>query len=76
MKHAKRMVLVPEDVLNRYEQQEKLETSPNTANMMYQDTEMSEFFKRAKMGYGEWENVYIFRAKYWCYGQCFIWMHP
>ena len=37
MKHAKRMVLVPEDVLNRYEQKQKIETSPITSNMMHQD---------------------------------------
>ena len=36
MKHAKHMVLVPEDVLNRYEQKQKIETSPITSNMMHQ----------------------------------------
>ena len=40
MKHAKRMVLVPEDVLNRYEQKQKLETAPIMTNMMHQDTEI------------------------------------
>ena len=38
MKHAKRMILVPEDVLNRYEQKQKIETSPITSHMMHQDT--------------------------------------
>jgi hypothetical protein len=38
MKHAKRMVLAPEDVLNRYEQKQKIETSPITSHMMHQDT--------------------------------------
>ncbi len=36
------MVVVPEHVLNRYEQKHKLETTPIMANMMHQDTEMSE----------------------------------
>ena len=41
MKRTKRMVLVPEDVLSRYEQKQKIETSPPTAGMMQQDTAMS-----------------------------------
>lgn len=46
MKHAKRMVLVPEDVLVRYEKKQKLETSPFTAHMIQQDTEMSDILDR------------------------------
>ena len=49
MKHAKRMVLVPEDVLNRYEQKQKIETSPITSNMMHQDTAMSEILQSTDM---------------------------
>jgi hypothetical protein len=49
MKHAKRMVLDPEDVLNRYEQKQKIETSPITSNMMRQDTAMSEILQSTDM---------------------------
>lgn len=34
MKHAKRMVSVPENALHRYEQKQRLETPPILANMM------------------------------------------
>ena len=41
MKHAKRMILVPEDVYNKYEQKQKFEVSPITMNMMQKDTQLS-----------------------------------
>ena len=37
----KRVVLVPEDAVNRYEQRQRLETSPIMSNMMHKDTQMS-----------------------------------
>ena len=58
MKHAKRMVLVPEDVLNRYEQKQKLETAPIMTNMMHQDTEMSEILQNASMPDAEKQKLY------------------
>ena len=58
MKHAKRMVLVPEDVLNRYEQRQKIETSPITSNMMHQDTEMSEILCSTDISDAEKQKLY------------------
>jgi hypothetical protein len=58
MKHEKRMVLGPEDVLNRYEQRQKLETSPITSNMMHQDTAMSEILRSTDMSDAEKQKLY------------------
>ncbi len=40
------MILVPEDTLARFEQKQKLETSPLVNNMMQKDTEMSDILQR------------------------------
>ena len=45
----KRMVLVPEDAVNRYEQRQRLETSPIMSNMMQEDTQMSNVPQRDGM---------------------------
>ena len=45
MKHAKRMILVPEDVYARFEQKQKLETSPIMKNMINTDTDMTDILK-------------------------------
>ena len=58
MKHAKRMVLVPEDVLNRYEQKQKIETFPITSNMMHQDTAMSEILQSTDISDAEKQKLY------------------
>ena len=58
MKHAKRIVLVPEDVLNHYEQKQKIETSPITSNMMHQDTAMSEILQSTDMSDVEKQKMY------------------
>ncbi len=52
------MVLVPEHVLNRHEQKQKLETTPIMANMMHQDTEMSEILQSASMPDAEKQKLY------------------
>ena len=52
------MVLVPEDVLNRYEQKQKIETSPITANMMHQDTAMSEILQSTDISNAEKQKLY------------------
>ena len=49
MKHAKRMVLVPEEMLSRYEQKQRLETSPITANMMQKDAQLSNILQQTDM---------------------------
>jgi hypothetical protein len=58
MKHAKRMVLVPEDVLNRYEQKQNIETSPITSNMMHHDMAMSEILQSTDMSDVEKQKMY------------------
>ena len=57
MKHAKRMVLVPEDVLHRYEQKQRLGTSPIMANLMHKDTDMSNIL-RTDMDDSEKQKLY------------------
>ena len=45
----KRMVLVPEDAVNHYEQKQRLETSPIMSNMIHKDTQMSNVLQREGM---------------------------
>ena len=52
------MVLVPEDVLDRYEQKQEIETSPITSNMMHQDTAMSEILQSTDMSDVEKQKLY------------------
>ncbi len=40
------MILVPEDTFARFEQKQKLKTSPLVNNMMQKDTEMSDILQR------------------------------
>ena len=42
----KRMVLFPEDAIDRYEQRQRLETSPVLSNMMQKDMQMSNVLQR------------------------------
>ena len=42
----KRMVLVPEDAVNRYEQRQRLETPPLMGTMMHKDTQISDILQR------------------------------
>ena len=46
MKHAKRMILMSEDVYARFEQKQKLEASPIMKNMINTDTDMTDILKR------------------------------
>ena len=47
MKHSRRMILVPEDVFARYEQEQKLlKTSPLVTNLMQKDTDMTDVLQR------------------------------
>ena len=45
----KRMVLVPEDAVNRYEQRQRLETSPIMSNIIHKNTQMSNILQREGM---------------------------
>jgi hypothetical protein len=58
MKHAKRMVLVPEDVFARFEQKQKLESSPIVTNMIKTDSEMSNILQRTDMDDTEKQKLY------------------
>ena len=42
----KRMILVPEDAYSRFEQKQKLETSPIINNMINTDTDMTNILQR------------------------------
>ena len=58
MKHTKRMVLLPEDVLNPFEQRQRLETSPITANMMHGDTTMTNILQQSDLGDDQKQKLY------------------
>lgn len=52
------MVLVPEDVLSRYEQKQKIETSPLTAGMMQQDMAMFGILESENLTDAEKQKLY------------------
>ena len=52
------MILVPEDVFNRFEQKQRLETSPIASNMMQKDTEMSKLLYREDLNDNERQKAY------------------
>ena len=58
MKHAKGMVLLPEDVLHRFEQRQRLETPPLTANMMHKDTVMDDILQRTDLNDDQKQKLY------------------
>ena len=51
-------VLVPEDVLSRFEQKQKLETSPIVSNMMQKDADMSKLLYREDLNDDEKKKLY------------------
>ena len=63
MKRTKRMVLVPEDVLNRYEQKQKIETSPLVSGMIRQDTDMSGILENENLTDAEKQKLYNARME-------------
>ena len=58
MKHAKRMVLVPEDVFARFEQKQKIESSPLVRNMINADQEMTNVLQKTDMSDSEKQKLY------------------
>ncbi len=52
------MILVPEDMLNRYEQKQKIETSPITATMMHKDAAMSNTLQQTDMPNDQKEKLF------------------
>ena len=58
MKHAKRMILVPEDVLARLERKQKQEMSALVTNLMNVDENMEEILRRTDINDGEKQKLY------------------
>ena len=58
MKSVKKMILVPEDVFNRFEQKQKMETSPIVSNMMQKDADMSKLLYRENLNDDEKKKLY------------------
>ena len=54
----KRMALFPEELLNRYEQRQRLETSPIMADMIHKDTQMSDILRRSDMTDDQKQKLY------------------
>ena len=61
----KRMVLVPEDAVNRYEQ--RLETSPLMGMTMHMDTQISDILQRTNVADDEKQK--LFNTYFECYLQ-------
>ena len=49
MKHARRLVLIPEDTLTTLEQKQEQETSPLVTNLMNTEENMDEILRRTDM---------------------------
>ena len=58
MKHANRMVLVPEDAMEKYEQRQRLRTSPIMTSIMGQDTVLNDILKQTDMGDAQRQKVF------------------
>ena len=54
----KRMILVPEDVYAKFEQKQKLETSPIMKNMINTDTDMTNILQRTDVDDTEKQKLY------------------
>ena len=54
----KRMALIPEELLNRYEQRQRLETSPIMTDMIHKDTQMSNILQRDDMTHDQKQKLY------------------
>ena len=52
------MIMVPEDVFNRFEQKQRLETSPIASSMMQKDTELSKLLYREDLNDNEKQKAY------------------
>ena len=58
MKHAKRMALVPEEMLDRFERRRKLETSPIVSDLLQSDIRLSDILERPDLGDDERQKLY------------------
>ena len=58
MRHAKRMIRIPEDVLARLERRQKQETSPLVTNLMNTEEDMDETLRRTDMFDDEKQKLY------------------
>ena len=55
---AKRMALIPEEVLDRFERKQRLETSPIISDMMHEDMEMSNILNDPNLPDDEKQKLY------------------
>ena len=55
---AKRMALVPEEVLDRFERKQRLETSPIVSDMMQKDMEMLNILRDPNLPDAEKQKLY------------------
>ncbi len=58
MKHAKRMALVPEEMLDRFERKQKLETSPITSDLLRSDIRLSDILEHSDLDDAEKQKLY------------------
>ena len=58
MKKARRMALVPEEMLDKFERKQKLETSPIISNLLQSDKRMSDILERSDLGDDEKQKLY------------------
>ncbi len=58
MKHAKRMALVPEETLDRFERKQKLETSPITSDLLQSDIRLSDILEHSDLDDAEKQKLY------------------
>mgnify|MGYP002803574282 CR=1 FL=1 len=55
---AKRMALIPEEVLDRFERKQRIETSPIVADLMHEDMEMSDILRDPNIPDDEKQKLY------------------
>ena len=58
MKHAKHMLLVPEDMIKKFEQKQRLETSPILSNMLQKDAQLSTILEDPNVNDGLKDKLY------------------
>ena len=58
MKHAKRMALVPEEMLDRFKRKQKLETSPITSDLLRSDIRLLDILEHSDLDDAEKQKLY------------------
>ena len=65
--HAKRIVLVPEDAIRKYEQRKKFERSPIVSSMMHADTDLTDILQRTDIPDDEKQKLYAANLERYLY---------